>query len=242
MIVTGLLGHVSLHQPARRLEVEHEYLRLHQRGLHPLPLAGAFAFKQRHQNRLGAEQPGAEIGDRNANPHRPLAGLAGDRHQPAHALRDLIKPRPVAIRPLLPKSGDGGIDQPFVERFEAFIVDTEAVFHGRAEILHHHIGLGGELLKDFHAVFGFEIERQATLVALQVLKIRSGARAAHGAFIVAARYLDLDDIGTPVGELAHASGTRAHPRQIEHAVRRQGGACGIKCHLAISPRWICFPA
>jgi hypothetical protein len=42
------------------------------------------------------KRPGVEVGDRDADAHRPLARQAGDRHQPAHALRDLVEARPVA--------------------------------------------------------------------------------------------------------------------------------------------------
>src|SRR5438309_451569 len=40
MVIASLAGYFFLHQPARGLEIEHEYLRLQQRGLHPLPLTG----------------------------------------------------------------------------------------------------------------------------------------------------------------------------------------------------------
>src|SRR5258707_38912 len=36
------------------------------------------------------------------------------------------------------------------------------------------------------------------------------------------RGFDLDDIGAPVGELAHAGRTRAHPGQIQHRETRKG--------------------
>src|SRR4029079_18416127 len=42
------------------------------------------------------------------------------------------------------------------------------------------------------------------------------------AALVVGRHLDLDDIGAPIGELAHASGARAHPRQVEHGEARKG--------------------
>ena len=59
---------------------------------------------------MRAEQPGREVGDRNADPHRALARRAGDRHQPAHALRDLIEARALAIGTVLAEAGDAAID------------------------------------------------------------------------------------------------------------------------------------
>ena len=47
--------------------------------------------------------PAREVGDRDADAHRPLPGQPGDRHQPAHALRDLVEARPVGIGPVWPK-------------------------------------------------------------------------------------------------------------------------------------------
>ena len=74
MIVAGLLGHLALDQPARRLEIEHEDLGLEQRGLDLLALAGRLALQERDQDAHGAEQPGGQVGDRDADPHRPLPG------------------------------------------------------------------------------------------------------------------------------------------------------------------------
>ena len=141
MIVAGLLGHLVRLQPARGLEIEHEDLRLQQRGGDPLAFAGNFALEQRDHDAERAEQAGAEIGDRNADAHRALARHAGDRHQPAHALRDLVEARPVAIGAVLAEAGDAGEDDALVDLAQRVVVDAEPVLHVGAEILHHHVGL-----------------------------------------------------------------------------------------------------
>ena len=87
MLVGWLLpacaGTSPVDQPARSLEVEHEDLRLQQRGgdLWPLPDCSRSSSATRMPER--AEQAGGQIGDRNADPHRPASRLARDRHQPA---------------------------------------------------------------------------------------------------------------------------------------------------------------
>src|SRR5262249_24904242 len=101
VIVAGLLWHFGLDQEARRLEVEHEDLRLQERGGDVLALLRLLALEQCHQDAERAEQPGAEIGDRNADPHRPLARKPRDRHQAPHALRDLIEARTLRIGTIL---------------------------------------------------------------------------------------------------------------------------------------------
>ena len=93
MVVAGLLRDFAGHQPARGLEIEHEDLRFEQRGVHPLPLARLLALEQRHQDALRQQDAGAQIVDRDADPHRPLPRQSGNRHQAAHALGDLVDPR-----------------------------------------------------------------------------------------------------------------------------------------------------
>ena len=110
MIVAGLLGDLALHQPARGLEVEHEDLRFDQRGVDPLALAGALAIVEREDDRLGEQQARGEVGDRDADPHRAAAGLAGDRHQPAHALRDLVDAGARRVGAALAEARDRAVD------------------------------------------------------------------------------------------------------------------------------------
>src|SRR6202035_3673777 len=110
MIVAGLLGDFALHQIAGGLEVEHEDLRLQERSGDLLALFGFLALQKRDQDAGRRQQPGTEIGDRNADAYRALPRQAGHRHQPAHALRDLIETRPARIGPVLAEAGNAGID------------------------------------------------------------------------------------------------------------------------------------
>src|SRR5262249_41178234 len=119
VIVAGLAGHILGDQPARRLEIGERDLRLKQRGAHPLALARDLPLEQGDEDTERAKNSGAEIRDRNAGAHRALARQAGDPHQPAHALRNLIEARPLAIRAVLAEAGDAGVDEAPVERFEA---------------------------------------------------------------------------------------------------------------------------
>ena len=59
--------HVTAHQETCALEVEHENLRLQQRGRDVLSLAGLLAFQQRRENAESCKQSGRQIGDRDAN-------------------------------------------------------------------------------------------------------------------------------------------------------------------------------
>ena len=59
----------------------------------PLAFAGALAVEQREHDAVGEQQARRGVVDRDADAHRAAAGVAGDRHEPAHALRDLVDAR-----------------------------------------------------------------------------------------------------------------------------------------------------
>src|SRR6202790_5592181 len=128
MIIAGLARNVLGDQPARGLEIQQRDLRPEQRRLHPLAFAANLPLQQRDQNSHGAENAGAEIGDGNTDAHRTLARKARDRHQAAHALRDLVETRTLAIGAVLAEAGNGTIDDALVDRTNALVIVPEAKF------------------------------------------------------------------------------------------------------------------
>src|SRR5262249_1108728 len=219
-------------QPPGRLEIEHEDLSLQQRRVHPLSLAGGFALEQRDHDAKRAEQTGGQIGNRDADADWPLSRQAGDRHQAAHTLRDLIEARPVAIRTVLTKARNAGEDNALVHLAQGFIVDTETVFHIGTEILDHDIGLLNHALERTEPLRRFQIKRDAALVAMQVLKVGTVAWSAWTlAFFQMRRRLDLDDVGTPITELPDARGARAYAGEIKDGEAGKGLGGPGKRHL-----------
>ena len=137
-----------------------------------LALFGFFAFQQRHQNAERAKQPRGEVGDRNAHAHGPLPGQAGDRHQAAHALRDLVEARPLGIRAGLPEPGNAGVDQLRIDLAQLRIVDAETTLNIGPEILDHHVGFFHHALEGRHRFRRLQVERHAALVAVRILEVR----------------------------------------------------------------------
>ncbi|MNT72095.1 hypothetical protein D3C72_2106630 [compost metagenome] len=81
----------------------------------PLAFARGLPLEQSDENTQRGVQAGAGVGDREPGTHRPLAGQPRHRHQPAHALYDLVEARPPGVGPLLAEAGnarqdDAGID------------------------------------------------------------------------------------------------------------------------------------
>jgi hypothetical protein len=59
--------------------------RVHERDLDALAAAVAFAGVQGGQDAVGGEEAADHVDERRADLQRAPVGLAGDRHEPAHA-------------------------------------------------------------------------------------------------------------------------------------------------------------
>ena len=235
MVVAGLARHVLGDGPARGLEVAHRDHGLQQRRRNPLALPRDLALQQRRQDADGAVQARAHIGHGNAGAHRAAARHAGDPHDAAHALGDLVEARALGIGPVLAEARDRAQDDARVHLLQALVVDAETELHVGAVVLDHHVGLLDQLHEDGEAVRLLEVERDRALVAMQVLEVGPMARPAHVHVTGAGRHLDLDAVGAPVGEVAHRGRAGTHPRQVEHGEAGKR-SCGHGSHSRVG-RW-----
>ena len=89
-------------------------------------------------------------------------------------------------------------------------------------ILDQHVGLGRHAPEDLLAFRLLQIERQAALVAMKVLEVEAVALAAELLLAIAEHGLDLDDIGAPIGEMAHAGRAGTGARQVDHLETGEG--------------------
>ena len=158
----------------------------------------------------------------------PLARQAGDRHQPAHALGDLVHTGPGGVGAALPKARDAAIDYARIDLGHRVVVHAQSVFHIGPVVLHDHIRLCGKLHKDRVSLVALQVEGHAALVAMQVLEVESMPAGACGV-VAGARRLNFDRVCAPVGELPDRRGTGAVRRQVENRQtfkRKTGHACG----------------
>ena len=151
------------------------------------------------------KQTGAKVGNRQAHPHGPLARLTRDRHQPTHALRDLVKSGPIGQRPGLAKTGNAGKNQPRMRFAQGFVINTQPVFDIRTEILNHHISTLNQTLQGGNTIRCLEIQRHRPLVPVGVLIVGTILTAQRIVTAHVLRHLHLNDIGTPIGQLATGS-------------------------------------
>ena len=161
---------------------------------------------------MAAKMPAREIGDRECRRAPGLGRQAGDRHQPAHALRDLVEAGPVAIRAVLAEAGDTGIDEARIDGAQGFVIDAEAEFHVGPIVFHHaRPRARTRAVENLQSLGALEVQRQAALVAVQILEIRAvplatAAASPSGASTLMTSAPQSASCRTAVGPRARASG------------------------------------
>ena len=179
---------------------------------------------------MGCKNARAQIGYGNAHAHGPLLYQTGDRHQAAHALRNLIKARPCGQGPGLSKARDAGIHQAGVVFFQALVIDAQAELHIGTEVFHHDIGLGDQIFEQRNALGLFQVERDRAFVAVRVLIVRALLPAQRVVATHVFGHLHLHHIRTPVGQLAAGRGAGTDLGQIDHSKSRKCSRSGLVRH------------
>lgn len=117
--------------------------------------------------------------------------------------------------------------------------EAEAIDDAGGEVLHQHIGLVDHPPDRLLAEFGFEIEFHTALVAIHAHEVAALAiyewRPPVTGVIPGTGTLDLDHIGTEIGEHHRAVRAGHHPGEIENAnARKRAAGSRDICH-ALSP-------
>ena len=183
-----------------------------------------------------AYMPGHQVGDRDARLLRTAAGqivaLAGDAHEPGHALDDEIVAGAVRVGAVLPEAGDRRVDEPRVQRGDGSR-SRGRTSRGRRPCSSRRArrpaargrwtircpsgvvkSTATESLPRLHAQV---IGRLAGVASARILEER---RAPRPRVVAAARPLDLDDRRAEIREQLRA------PRPGEHAGEVEDGQVG----------------
>ena len=126
---------------------------------HPVTLA------QRGQDADDAAEAAQDIDDRGAGAQRPALRA---RHigKSAHHLRDLVEGTAMLVR-AGEKAFQCAIDQPGVDRLQAFVAKLPFVHGAGREVLQEHVCVFDEFEKQLAPLRGFEIENHAALVGVE---------------------------------------------------------------------------
>ena len=190
---------------------------------------------QRGQHGDGAEEPAGEVAHGHAGADGRAAGLAGDRHAAAVALRDHVERGAVAVRALLAEAGHAAGDDAGVDRAERRVVDAEPLRHAGAEVVHDDVGPGRELVKEGAPFRPLEVDADALLVAVEREEVGTHALVGVAGVVPqqAARHLagagrlHLDRLGAEIGQQHACERARQHVRQVEHHDVREGFHRGV---------------
>ena len=108
----------------------------------------------------------------------------------------------LGLRARAPEAGDRHHHERWVTRRQRFVAETPTVEHTRAEVLHHHIGLGGQTQEQFRASGRRAVHRDAPLTGVHVQEHSgdSPAYRAEAVCDVAVRPLHLHHVGTEIGQ------------------------------------------
>ena len=225
---------------ARRRRAGHEVVEVHHRhhrdrrieqaGVQMLALAGALAVRERGQDAGRREQACDQIGDRNARLLRSAAGhvvgLAGDAHEPGHALDDEVVAGALGVGSGLAESGDRAIDDARIRFRDVRVVEPVLREPADLEVLDEHVRVARQRHHD-RLTFGLrEVDGDRKLAAiaaevvrglgrvaaLRVLQVR---RSPGTRVVTGAGSLDLPDRRAEVGEVLRAPRSREDAGEIE---------------------------
>ena len=178
----------------------------------PLPdLAGA---EDAGENGRRRGRPGHVVDHGQAEPLGWALGLAGERKEPRLGLHEVVETRPVTALAFASIGGDMGAHDLRIGGREVRVGEAELGGLITAQVVHEGVRRGNQSVQHRLAVRVFQIERQGTLVAIERLEdVRVGLAQEVGtagpAGVASERpALDLDHIGTQVGEVAAGVGSR----------------------------------
>src|SRR5207342_683230 len=109
---------------------------------------------------------GRQIGDRYASAKRSAVGLPGNAHESAHSLGDEVVTAAIGVRTLLAETGDRTIDEAWIDRLQAVVVEPVFLQAANLEILDQDVGFRGEPADQLSTFLARQIDRRRTLVAV----------------------------------------------------------------------------
>ena len=172
-----------------------------------LRLAGGEAAVVRNERSDGALRRGVVPRLRNGDAHRPPIGFAVQRHHAAHRGERQIAGEVASVGAILTKRRDRDVDEPRVHRAESLEAETARRHLARSGVLEEKIRARHELSEAAASGFGVDVERDASLAAVQRMKAQALEAAGQGGIdrrlmsrCAALRGLELDHVGAEAGQ------------------------------------------
>ena len=177
MAIAGAMRHLALDIEARQRRFHQRRLAVEHADIHPRALGIPGAAIERCENAHRGKQRRAQV--TKAGPH--AGGLTvrptGQAHDAAHGLHDHVVAGQFAEGAGVPEARDRGIDQVRMRSGQALRAIAQAVHHPGAEVLHQHIRLIQQALKQLAVTRRLDVQHDAFLVAVEAAEI--GAFSLH---------------------------------------------------------------
>ena len=165
--------------------------------------AGPLPFEQCRHDTEREKEAADEIGERAAGSYRRAVGKAGHREESTRRLRDDVVRHLTGTRPGRAEPGERTDDEARVARAQHVGAEPFRRHPPGAEVVDDGVGAGDEAQEQLAAFRVADVERDRALAAVGVLKRERGLALRRGAVAVivpSPRPLDLDHVGTEVGE------------------------------------------
>ena len=215
-------------EPLRPEEGDH---RVQHREPHVLAFAGAFAVEEGGGDRLGGGEGGHLVGDDGSDHHR-TAGLAVrlDVRKTAQGLDDRVVDPFVPVGAALAEPADRDVDDVRAAGPDRVLPDPHPLDRAGAEVLDEHVRRLDQPVEQPPAEIGLEVEHDRLLAPVGAHERARDAAdvVAHAPHDVPGGGLDLDDLGSLVGEHHGGDGPRDHGRQIHDSNSgKRTGHCNV---------------
>ncbi len=217
----------------------------HQPDVEVLAQPGAAALQQRRLDRHRGVAGGEDVGREQAAVGR-LRQVVLERELrhlvAAGRLHDRCVRRAGRLVALLSVAGDRAVHQPRIQLAHRRIVQPQPLHHAGPEVLDQHVAVADEPAGRVDRQRILQVQRDRPLAGVQVREI-GAVPVAHrhaGAHRFAFRRLDLDHLGTHVGQPAGAVGAGDHRREIENAepVQRACRKLGHRPSRVVKSRYV----
>jgi hypothetical protein len=212
---------------------DQERVVLIERALHVLAAAGMAALVQRRQYRDRAEHAAHHVVDGRAGAQRAVAP-AGHVGESPHHLHDLVEPGAALIR-AGKEALERAINESGIHLAQRLLAESQLVHRAGLEVLGHHVRARDELQHGLAPARRLDIDGEALLVAV-VSREEARAGGDELAGMIAVGRLDLDDLGTQVGEDQPAGRPHHHVAELRDpdALEGQLAACVVGHAAAVA--------
>ena len=211
-------------------------------------LAGALPVVERAHDPAGdGHGPDGVTERRRRKGDEVVVGEVGGAHRPARAVPvgERVVGPPVGVGTVHALAGAPHVDDVGVVLTDLVDRDPQLLLHLGELVGQEDVAGGGELVDDLDALVGVEVDGEALLAPVGVLEQHVDLRARHGGQaaghetshrVAPVDVLDLDHLGTPLGEDRGGSGHERLLRHLEDAYAFHDlGHCRLPCCRVIEP-------